>query len=336
MQRFRGRKVTVTGGTGTIGTPLVGRLLELGAEVTAVSLDSEARVRAVLPEGARFQRRDLTDFAECQAAAAGQDMIFHLMAVKGSTQIGTSRVASAFVPFVMCNTNMMEAAFRAGVSGYLFVGSICAYPNLAVRREDDMWSGPPVANDRFTGIAKRTGEAQGETYLLEHGWQAVKIVRPSNVYGPNDDFDPRTAQVVPALIARLLGGENPLTVAGDGSAVRDFIFVEDVVEGMLRAMLDAPPCLPINLGDGKGISVRELVGTLVEVVVEMGLLPRVEVRWMADRPQGDTVRILDTTRARQVLGFTPPTSLREGLRRTVEWYVTHRDLADRRGKELHG
>lgn len=336
MDRLRGKKVLVTGGTGTLGSVLCRRLIEAGATVTAVSLDSEARVKAVLPRGVTFIRRDLTDFANCREVAEGQDWVCHLVAVKGNTQIGTSRVATDYRQFILCNTHMMEAAFQAGAERYLYVGSICAYPNLPVRHEDSLWDGPPTANDRFAGIAKRAGEIQGETYRLQHGWEAVRIVRPSNVYGAFDDFNPATGQVIPALIARVLGDAPVLEVAGDGSAVRDFIYSEDCVEGMLRSLLDAPCCLPINLGSGSGCSIRELVETLVELVREMGLKPDVRVAWDPSRPSGDPVRILDTRRAAEVLDFTPSTSLKEGLRRTVAWYVDNRRLADARGAELHG
>jgi GDP-L-fucose synthase len=253
------------------------------------------------------------------------------MAVKGNTQIGLSKVASSFVPMILCNTNMMEAAFRCGVSRYLYVGSICEYPALDVRYEDDMWSGPPQANDRYTGICKRAGEAQAEAYLHEHGWDAVRIVRPSNVYGPFDDFDPRTAQVIPALIARMANGENPIKIAGDGSAVRDFIYSEDVVEGMLIALAEAPPCVPINLGSGARTTIRTIAETIAD------LLPmRPEINWDETKPTGDKVRVLAIDRAKEVLGFEARTPLKVGIKRTMEWYLNHKALADQRGKELHG
>ena len=325
------RKVLVTGGTGTIGSLLVKRLMALGAEVTVVSLDSEERVKEVLPDPSIFTRGDLRDYRTCLRAAEKKDTVIHLMAVKGNTQIGLSKVASAYVPFILCNTNMMEAAFRCGVSRYLFVGSICEYPALEVRHEDDLWKGPPQANDRFTGVAKRAGEAQAEAYLHEYGWDAVRIVRPSNVYGPFDDFDPRTAQVIPALIARMVNGEDPVKIAGDGSAARDFIYSEDVVEGMLAALAFASPCLPINLGSGTGIPIKKVAETIAGLVP---VSPRIE--WDPTKPTGDKVRILSTERAKEILGFEAKTDLKEGITKTVEWYLEHRNVADRRGRELHG
>ncbi len=328
---FKGKNVLVTGGTGTIGPVLVKTLLESGANVLVVSIDSEERARAVLGNTSMFRWGDLRDYKTCLEISENQDFVFHLMAVKANTQLGFSRVASAYVPFLLCNTNMMEAAFRSGVKRYMFVGSIGEYPPLAIRHEDDMWKGLPEANDRYMGIAKRAGEVQAETYLHEHGWDAVRIVRLSNVYGPYDDFDPRTAHVIPSLIRRVVGGENPIKVAGDGTAVRDFIYSEDVVGGMMLAMEKAPPCFPINLGSGQGCTIKTVAETIVDLVS-----PKPEIEWDLSKPTGDQTRILAIERAREVLGFEPETPLREGLKKTVEWYIANTDLANHRGKELHG
>ncbi len=322
---YRRKRVLVTGGTGTIGPALVRRLLEAGASVTVASIDGPERARAVLPADARYCLADLRDRDVCSQLVAGQDHVFHLMAVKGSTQLGVSRVASMYVPFILCNTHMMEAAFRARVQRFLFVGSICQYPPLPVRHEDDAWKGPPAANDRFAGIAKLAGEAQAEAYLQEHGWDAVRVVRPANVYGPFDDFHPSSAHVIPALIRRVVSGEDPLRVAGDGTAERDFIYSEDVAEGMLLALERAPPCVPINLGSGIGTTVRELAAVIAEQAPHV---PRIVFE--PDRPTGDPKRVLDVQRARELLGFEASTPLREGIRKTFAWYEANRELAERR------
>ena len=327
---YEGKKVLVTGGTGTIGTETVRRLISLGADVTVVSTDNMKRVKAVLKDASIFRWGDLRDYKTCLDATKGQDYVFHLVAVKGTTQTGLSKVASAYVPFLMCNTNVMEAAFRSGVSRYMFVGSIGQYPDIPVRQEDDVWNGPPQANDRYMGIAKRAGEAQAETYLHEYGWDAVRIVRLSNVYGPYDDFDPRTAHAIPALISRMVNGENPAKVAGDGSAVRDFIYSEDVVEGMLIALEKAPPCFPINLGSGQGYTIKMIAETIADLVPQ-----KPEIQWDPGRPTGDQIRILVTKRAKELLNFEPKTDIREGIKKTIKWYLANKELADIRGKELH-
>lgn len=328
---YKGRKVLVTGGTGTIGTFLVKKLLAAGAEVSVVSIDTHERAKAVLGDISIFRFGDLKDMNICREISRGQDYVFHLMAVKGNTQKGVSKVASAYVPFLLCNTNMMEAAFRNGVKRYLFVGSIGEYPAIDIRHEDDLWKGPPQANDRFMGIAKRAGETQAEAYLLEYGWDAVRIVRPSNVYGPYDDFDPLTAHVIPSLIRRMAEGEDPTTIAGDGSAIRDFIYVDDVVEGMILALEKAPPCYPINIGSGQGTQIKDLAETIASLMPH-----RPSIKWDTSLPTGDNIRVLATDRAMEILRFSAKTSLEAGLRKTIAWYLENRELAFRRGRELHG
>jgi GDP-L-fucose synthase len=219
----------------------------------------------------------------------------------------------------------MEAAFMAGVSRFLFVSSVCAYPQGELHDEDNLWEGMPKQNDRYAGIAKRVGEIQGETYLLEHQWDAVRVIRPANVFGPYDDFNPATAQVIPALISRALSGENPLVVWGDGSAVRDFVFSEDVADAALLALEKAPASVPINIGSGRGITIKDLADTVASLVPGN---PTIE--WDTTKPAGDPIRLLATERAQELLGYTPATSLADGIGKTIEWYLSNSDLANRR------
>jgi len=320
---YKNKKVLVAGGTGTIGIPLVKRLIELEANVTVVSMDSVEYSRAVLGDNVFFMRKDLTNFNNCLGATKNQDYVFNLVGIKGSTGIGETKVASYLVPMLRFQTNLMEASFRNGVSRYLFVSSVCAYPQLSSPKEEDcLWNGLPKQNDRIPGVAKRIGEVQGEAYLQEYGWDAVRIVRPSNVYGPFDDFDPATAQVIPALIRRMIDGENPIKVWGDGSAVRDFIFSEEVADWMLVALEKAPPCVPINLGSGKGTAIKELAETIAQCVPEP---PRIE--WDTAKPSGDSVRILSMERAKKLIGFKSKTDLKEGIKKTVDWYLGNAELA---------
>ena len=327
---FKDQKVLVAGGTGTIGIPIVKMLRARGADVTVISLDDPEYADIVLGEDVRFVRTDLTSFDDCLTATEGQDLVLNLVGIKGSTGIGTSKAASYFVPMLRFQTNLMDAAFHSGVGRYLFVSSICAYPQSAMHQEDQMWDGIPQQADRYAGIAKRVGEIQGETYLHEHGWDAVRIVRPSNVYGPFDDFNPATAQVIPALIARALSGEDPLTVWGDGSVVRDFIFSEDVAYGMLAALESAPPCVPINLGSGKGVTIKELAESVVRNVPGEPV-----IQWDTTKPTGDPIRLLSTERAKEILGFTPLTSLNKGIQKTIDWLQNNGRLAGLRGSALN-
>lgn len=313
---YRGKKVLVAGGTGMIGICMVNKLLQYACEVTIASLEPKKYAEKLFGEKVSFIQTDLTDFENCLKVTKEQELVFNLVGIKGSVGIGQTKAASFLVPMLRFQTNLMDAAFKNNVEGFLFVSSICAYPKSnKPKSEDSVWDGQPKQNDRIPGLAKRIGEVQAESYMLEYGWQAPKIVRPSNVYGPYDDFNPKTAQVVSALIARMAGGENPVKIWGDGSVIRDFIFVDDVVEGMLLALEKAPPCVPINLGTGRGVTIKKIAQTITNIIPTK---PKLE--WDIGKPTGDPVRILSMKRAENLLGFKAKTSLENGIKKTVGWY----------------
>ncbi|MGD9726308.1 MAG: NAD-dependent epimerase/dehydratase family protein [Alphaproteobacteria bacterium] len=313
MSFYKGKKVLVTGGTGLIGRPLVQELLKCDASVTIASLDDPSRA----PEGARFKRLDLREFSDCQSVADGQDIVFHLAGVKGSPAMTSKRPASFFVPTLQFSINMMEAARRAGVKRYLFTSSVGVYSPAEVFFEDKVWETFPSPNDRFAGWAKRMGELQADAYRIEYGWDCISIVRPANVYGPFDNFDPANAMVIPSLIRRAVDGEDPLVVWGDGSPVRDFVHARDVARGMMIAV-EKGIAEPINIGSGEGVTIREVVD-----LITANLERRPNVIWDTSKPAGDKKRLMDTKRA-EAYGIYPQISLAEGIRETLEWYSTHK------------
>lgn len=329
---YHGKEVLVAGGTGVIGIPTVQKLVQAGARVTVAAMDPPAYADSVLPEGVLYSKTDLTLLENCLAATEGKQVVLNLVGIKGSTGIGETKVASYLVPMLWFQTNLMEAAFRNRAERFLFVGSICSYPySNEVKQEDSMWDGLPKQNDRIPGLAKRIGEVQGEAYLKEYGWDAVRIVRPSNVYGPYDDFEPATAQVVPSLIRRVLDGENPLTVWGDGSAIRDLVFSHDVADWILRVVAGGPACDPLNLGNGSGITIRELAETVVSVIN-----PALPLRWDTGKPSGDPVRVLSMEKTEALLGRLPVTPLAEGIRQTVQWYLDNKEKLSKKAERYYG
>jgi GDP-L-fucose synthase len=329
---YNGKRVLVAGGTGVIGIPTVEQLCALGAAVTVVSMDPPEYAAAVLPTGVQFRHLDLTILENCVSVTEGQEIVFNLVGIKGSTGIGETKVASYLVPMLWFQTNLMEAAFRNRVERFLFVSSICGYPySTGPKKEETLWDGLPKQNDRIPGLAKRIGEVQGEAYLKEYGWDAVRIVRPSNVYGPFDDFNPATAQVIPSLIRRVIDGESPLTVWGDGTAVRDFVFSRDLAQWILRVVAEGPVCDPLNLGNGRGITIRELAETIVSV-----LSPDTSIVWDTEKPSGDPVRILSMEKSESILGHLPMTPLAEGIRQTAVWFVQHRENLEKKAKRYYG
>ena len=314
MSFFANRKVLVTGGTGMIGRALSQKLVDLGANVTVVSLDTPVD----MPSEINFQSADLRNFDACSSVCNGQEIVFNLVGVKGSPAMTREMPASFFVPTLSFSVNMMEAARQSGVERYLYTSSIGVYEPADVFYEDSVWSSFPSENDRFAGWAKRMGELQAQAYEIQHGWDKVSIVRPANVYGPYDNFDPDNAMVIPSLIHRALSGESPLTVWGDGSPVRDFIHSEDVADGML-ALVEQGYNKPVNLGSGVGVSIKEIAETVAKFTgVD-------EIVWDTSKPKGDAKRLMSTVRA-ESLGIMPKVALQEGVQQTVEWYKNHREV----------
>ncbi len=316
---FKGMQVLVAGGTGLIGIPLVKMLIDQGARVRIVSLDDPVRAHPA----AEFLRLDLRSPENCRQACAGMQYVFNLLCVKGSPAVTTTRPASFFVPMLLFNTNLMDAAYQGGAEGYLFASSIAVYAPAEIFFEDDVWKTFPSPNDRFAGWAKRMGELQAEAYKTEYGWNKITIVRPANVYGPYDNFDSVNAMVVPSLIKRAVTGENPMVVWGDGSAERDFIHANDVARGILMAVEKAPGAV-LNLGSGTGLSIKQLVEAIV------GQSPiRPEIVWDTSKPLGDRTRIMDVSRAKAI-GFESAITIESGVREVTKWYADNRNETGKR------
>ena len=307
----------MTGGTGMIGQALCKLLIAAEAKVTVASLDGQERA----PANTAFRKVDLRSFENCQEVVEGHEIVFHLAGVKGSPKMTAERPASFFVPTLQFSLNMMEAARRAGVKNYLFTSSVGVYQPADVFKEDSVWSTFPSPNDRFAGWAKRMCELQAEAYGIEYGWKNISIVRPANVYGPYDNFDPQNAMVIPSLIHRALNDDGPLSVWGDGSAVRDFIHAEDVAKGMI-ACVQQGIIEPVNLGSGGGVSIKKVAETVARLTGK-------EVEWDISKPSGDSLRIMDTERAKGY-GINSEMTLEIGISRTVEWYKAIRNLASAR------
>lgn len=305
-----GKRILVTGGTGLIGRELVELLLlKNPASIAIASLDGIDRV----VDDVMFHQVDLRDPYKCKEIVKGIDVVFHLMGIKGSPKVSKERPADFFVPLILCNTNMMDAAFRENVEWYLYTSSVGVYAPADVMTEDDVWKTFPSPNDVYPGYAKRMGELQADVYRIQYGWNRTSIVRPANVYGRYDNYDPANAMVVPTLVRRIVDGENPLTVWGTGTPIRDFIYARDCAEGMIH-MVEKEVTQPVNLGSGKGVTIKELVETLVDISEE-----KPSVVWDSTKPDGDAKRLFDMTRANSY-GFFPTTSFRQGLTEVYNFY----------------
>jgi len=310
------KKVLVTGGTGMIGRQLVHLLLSQGASVTVVSLDENIN----LPDEVEFKKLDLTELSNCLDVCKGMDYVFNLVGVKGSPKMCQEKPASFMVPMLMFNTNMMEAARRCEVSWYLYTSTVGVYEPAEILREDDVWKTFPSPHDRFAGWAKRVGELQAEAYSIQYGWDRVSIVRPANVYGPFDNFDPENAMVIPSLIRKAYEND-VISVWGDGSPIRDFIHARDVARGMMYAV-QYGITEPVNLGSGEGYSIKEIAEIIANRFSK-------QISWDASKPQGDSRRILSMDRM-NTHGFKGEVSLEDGIDETIEWFLENYANIDKR------
>jgi GDP-L-fucose synthase len=315
---FKDQKVLVTGGSGMIGRSLVKLLLDRGAKITIADLTKPTD----LPEGVEHVQVDLRFFDNCLDICKGKDYVFHLAGVKGSPKMCAEQPVDFMVPMLQFNTNMMQAAFDANVKWYLYTSSVGVYAPAEVFVEDTVWNTMPSPNDRFAGWAKRMGELQAEAYGIQYGKKNISIVRPANVYGAYDNFNPANAMVVPSLI-RKAQENDVLEVWGDGSQIRDFIHADDVALGMIYAV-EKQITEPINLGSGKGYSIKEVVDMVVKHSGK-----QLEVKWLTDKPAGDKIRLFDMARAKSY-GFDISVSLEEGIKNTTDWFLNNKEILDKR------
>jgi GDP-L-fucose synthase len=312
LKSFNKKNVLVTGGTGLIGRQIVKMVCDAGASARIASLD-----RIKVDERAEHVLADLTDFSLCKELARDMDYVFHVAGIKGSIDVTMTKPASFFVPLLMMNTNMLEASRLNKVEKLVYTSSIGAYSSSEVFFESQGIDGPPM--DRYPGWAKRMAEFQIEVYKIQYGIKNYSVVRPCNVYGPGDNFDPKNAMVIPTLMSRILNKENPVIVWGDGTAIRDFAYSRDCAEGVILALYHGTKNHAfLNLGSGVGCNIRQLLETLNSFL---------DFNYVFDtkKPSGFPRRVMDISLSREIIDYKPTTSLRDGLEETWKWLVSNRD-----------
>jgi GDP-L-fucose synthase len=311
LKSFVGRNVVVIGGTGLIGRQVVNILCSFGAKVKIVSLD-----KIIVNEKAKHVFGDITNFEFCKDITKDIDFVFHLAGIKGSIEVTKKKPASFFVPLLMMNTNILEACRINKVQKVVYTSSIGAYASAEVFKETENLDGPPM--DMFPGWAKRMAELQVQAYKIQYNLDNFSIVRPCNVYGPGDNFDPENAMVIPSLMYRIYHKEDPVVVWGDGSAIRDFAYSRDVAEGIILALHYGTKSHFVNLGSGKGYYIKELVETLNSFI-------NFNYEFDTTKPSGFPKRVMDISLAKELIHYNPTTSLLEGLKKTWNWYVQNQD-----------
>ncbi len=305
------KRIVVTGGAGFLGSFVIEKLRERGCR------------HVVVP---RFNEYDLRDHDAVLRLYADvrPHIVIHLAAVVGGIGANQSNPGRFFYDNAMMGIQLMEHARQTGVEKFVALGTICAYPKFAPVpfKEDDLWDGYPEETNAPYGLAKKMMLVQAQAYRAQYGFNAIYLL-PVNLYGPRDNFDLGTSHVIPAIIRKCVeakeGGQSEIVLWGDGSPTREFLYVEDAAEGVLLATEGYDGDQPVNLGTGEEIAIRDVAQM---IAAEVGFTGRFV--WDTTKPNGQPRRCLDVSRAAQQFGFRAAHRLRDGIPKTVAWFIAHR------------
>jgi GDP-L-fucose synthase len=306
MKFWDDKKVLVTGGHGFLGGHLVKKLEGLGAKVAA-------------PRHADYDLVDRDQVIKMYKDNPSE-LVIHLAAVVGGIGINKAHPGKFFYENLMMGVQLMEYARQLNIPKFVALGTVCAYPKYTPVpfKEKDLWSGYPEETNAPYGLAKKMMLVQSEAYRQEYDYNSIFLL-PVNLYGPGDNFDPNSSHVIPALIKKCVdaveSGSDHIVVWGDGSASREFLFVEDAAEGIVLAAEKYNDSRPVNLGSSFEITIKDLVTIITKHTGFKG-----KVKWDKTKPNGQPRRKLDTSLAEKEFGFKSSTSFEDGLRQTIEWY----------------
>ncbi len=315
MTFWSNKRILVTGGAGFLGSFVVEKLKERGCKEVFVPRSKDYNL--VEMEAVKRLYRD-----------ANSDIVIHLAARVGGIGANLANPGKFYYDNLMMGVQMMEVGRQVGVEKFVAIGTICAYPKFTPIpfKEEDLWNGYPEETNAPYGLAKKMLLVQAQAYRQQYGFNAIYLL-PVNLYGPKDNFDPESSHVIPALIKKCVDAISqpqssilqPLTISvwGRGKATREFLYVEDAAEGILLATERYNKPDPINLGAGFEISIKDLVQLIAKLTGFDG-----EIVWDTSKPDGQPRRMLDTSKAEKDFGFKARTSFEEGLKKTIEWYIS--------------
>lgn len=308
---WKDRKVCVTGGAGFLGAYVVEKLHERGAKDVFVP---------------RIEEYDLIqpDVIRRLLAHIRPDMVIHLAARVGGIGANRAHPGEFFYDNLMMGAQLMHESWKSGVGKFVALGTVCAYPKFTPVpfREQDLWNGYPEETNAPYGLAKKMLLVQSQAYRRQYGYNSIFLL-PVNLYGPRDNFKPESSHVIPALIKKCVEakerGDAEISAWGDGSPTREFLYVEDAAEGIVLAAERYNDSQPVNLGSAFEISIKDLTETIARLCGFGG-----KITWDTSKPNGQPRRKLDTSRAKELFGFEAQTTFETGLRRAIEWYLSHR------------
>jgi len=312
MMIWKDKSVLVTGGNGFLGKYLVKLLKEENPKALFVPTQEEC---------------DLTKLENCKQVVKGMDIVIHLAAKVGGIVFNRDNPGDIFYDNIMMATQLMEQARLANVKKFVALGTVCSYPKFAPMpfKEEDLWNGYPEETNAAYGLSKKMMTVQAQAYRQQYGFNAISLLSV-NFYGPGASSDASISHVIPAIIKKVFdakqNGQDSITLWGDGSATRDFLYVEDAARGIILATEKYDKPEPVNLGTGKEISVKELANLICKLCDFNGKIER-----DTTKPNGQPRRFMDITKAKQEFGFEPQITLETGLKRMIESYRLENNLA---------
>ena len=310
---FKSKRVVVTGGAGFLGSYVIGGLQNRGCENILVP---------------KIEDYDLVKLADIEKMYNDMqpDMVIHLAAVVGGIGANREHPGEFFYKNLMMGVQLIEQARLRNIGKFIAIGTVCAYPKFTPVpfKEDDIWNGYPEETNAPYGLAKKMLLVQSQAYRDEYNFNSIFLL-PVNLYGPLDNFNPASSHVIPAIIKKCVdaveAGADHIECWGTGSASREFIYAADAAEGILLATELYDGSEPVNIGAGFEITIKDLTEKIAHLTGFNG-----EIRWDVSQPDGQPRRCLDTTRARELFGFTAQTSFDQGLKKTIEWYKQSRKI----------
>ena len=315
---FANKKVLVAGGTGLVGSAVVQELIDRGAQVRIIVHN---RLNPFAGHVEALQG-DLRNWDTCRSAVKAMDYVVNCAAITGGLLRNKVDPATMYTWNTIINTQLLEAARQEAVERYLFTSNISVYAESDKPvKEEEAWNGIPHESAGGAAWVRRMGELQASLYAQQYGMK-IAITRGGSAYGPRDMFfDTEFSHVIPALIVRAVQKQNPFVVWGTGESVRDFIYVTDLAQGMVLALEKYANCDPINIGGGKPVKIKELV----HLVLKLTGHELAVIKFATDKPVGPVVKTSDLSKSREQLGFSAQISLEEGLKRTIDWYLSNKD-----------
>lgn len=305
MNKFNKKMFLITGGNGFLGKNVVNVLRKNGIPSSRIITFSS-------------KEHDIRSFDECKKVVKNIDVIIHLAAKVGGIGFNQKNPGSLFYDNLIMGVQLMEAARLSHIEKFVAIGTICAYPKYAhiPFKEDEIWDGYPEETNAPYGLAKKMLLVQSQAYRQQYNFNSIYLL-PVNLYGPGDNFNPKSSHVIPAMIKKVYDAKQKnISVWGDGSASREFLFVRDAAEAIVLATEKYDKSEPVNLGASFEITIRELIEKITELMNYNG-----EIIWDKSKPNGQPRRKLDVSRAEKEFGFKAKTTFEIGLKETIKWYI---------------